>query len=115
MLSDTEKQELKGILINIFGERARQWEVNEDSVKILSEMLAKGRKCSGAIDKLPKVPGWMPGAAYIPKQIISYLFQEVKHNPHSIYQMCQAVQLSPYANAFEMASLGLPVYHPVCY
>jgi hypothetical protein len=89
--------------------------VNEDSVKILSEVLAKGQKCSNVIDKLPKVPGWIPGAAYIPKQIISHLYKEIMHNPHNIYQMCQTVQLSPYATAFEMASLDLPVYLPVCY
>lgn len=115
MLSDTEKRELKEILINIFGERARHWKVNEDSVRILSEMLAKGRKCSHAIDKLPRVPGWIPGAAYVPTQIIGYLYREVRHGRNSILQMCQTVQLSPYATAFEMASLDLPVPFPVCY
>jgi hypothetical protein len=115
MLTETETRELKEVLINIFGVRARQWEVNEDSVRILSEMLEKGRKCSSAIDKLPRVPGWMPGAAYIPTQIIGYLYREVKHSTNSIYQMCMTVQLSAYANAFEMASLGLPVSFPVCY
>lgn len=115
MISDKEKEELKAILVNIFGERARTWDVNEDSAKILSEMLQKGRKCSSAVEKLPRVPGWMPGAAFLPTQVIGYLYREVRHSKQSIYQMCQTVQLSPYATAFEMASLGLPVHFPICY
>jgi hypothetical protein len=115
MVSEREKQELKVILVNIFGERARDWEVNEDSVRILSEMLEKGRRCSRSIDKLPRVSGWVPGAAYVPTQIIGYLYREVCHSKNSILQMCQTVQLSPYATAFEMASMGLPVHFPVCY
>jgi hypothetical protein len=84
MLTDTEKRELKAVLVNIFGNRAREWEVNDDSVRILSEMLEKGRKCSGAIDKLPKMPGWMPGAGNIPTQRIGYMYREVTHSTNSI-------------------------------
>jgi len=115
MMTYKEKEELKVILVNIFGERARGWDVNEESAKILSEMLQKGKRCSRDLDKLPGVPGWIPGAAYLPAQVIGFLYREVMHSNQSIYQMCQTVQLSPYATAFEMASLGLPVQFPICY
>ncbi|WP_225072513.1 hypothetical protein [Desulfuromonas sp. CSMB_57] len=115
MLTDIEKRELKFVLMKVFGEKARHWEINEDSVRILSEMMEKARTCSQAVNSLPKVPGWQPGLGFIPSQIIGALYREIRNGKNSILETCNTVQLSPYAAAFEMASLGLPVHFPVCY
>lgn len=60
---------------------------NEAAANVLSEMVAKMRDCSNALDFVPRPLSWRPGLSYI----VKYVFQSLRNRytrGGSYYQAC---------------------------
>lgn len=108
MMSYVEQQQLKSILVDIFGiSIAQSWEMNDDVAEVFNRMLADSQKCSHIIDMIPRVPGWIPGKTYLPLQVISAIYRLVTHYKQKLYWLCSEPMKVKYRSEFELASLGI--------
>jgi hypothetical protein len=108
MMNDSEQNELKAILGNIFGTSiTTHWEMNEDVKEVFNRMLADNMKCSNLIDKVPRPTGWIPGQTYLPKEVITAIYRLIIHDKRHVYWLCNETMKAKYRSMFEMASVGV--------
>ncbi|CAG1010713.1 hypothetical protein ANAEL_04008 [Anaerolineales bacterium] len=108
MMSYLEQEQLKSILVDVFGMSiAQPWEMNDAVAEVFNRMLADSQQCTHILDMIPRVPGWIPGKAYLPMQVVSAIYRLIAHDKRKVYWLCSEPMKAKYRSEFEMASLGI--------
>lgn len=53
-ISEEEKQELRAILSNFYGNQALSWGITKRSYELFGELISKTRQCDAAMDWVPR-------------------------------------------------------------
>ena len=103
-LTTPEEQDLRTILIFIFGSKAEKWNMNEKVLKLTAELLQQANSCSEAINYVPR-PTAVPDLKYFRRQLRDMARRARNHD--KIYSICKSALDYTRVRDFQIASQGL--------
>lgn len=86
----------------ITGEETNPEDWNDSAGALLSEMVAKLRECSGAMDFVPRPTGFKPGLGCLVKQAYGAFKHHFINDKRSVYSVC-LVATGPIKRQIEIA------------
>lgn len=72
-LNTDDKEQMKEVLLNLYGEQVNNWQINNQIIQVLSEVIEQSSVCSDRMDWVPRPVGTPPTALYIVKQFLMIL------------------------------------------
>ena len=100
-LTEGEKNDLRAILVSIYGQEAKGWNMNADTLGATAEMLSSIRGCSQAMGYVPR-PGGVIGKDYFRRQLRDLARRAANHD--QIYQICRNVRAAQWRTAIILSS-----------
>lgn len=106
-LSKEEKQNLKSFLVNVYGQQANSWVINDEMFNLTYKMLSESGKCSDVMDLVPRplAVGQNP-ANWLTKQVRSMMIRKLKDRKGH-YAVCVKTSALKMKTSFLMADAGL--------
>lgn len=104
-LTEREEKNLKLILVHIFGSEAASWPMNKDTLRATGNMLEGSRRCSDAMDYVPRPAGFMPGVSYLRKQLEDLARRARQHD--QLYEACKRGAKIKWKSTIYNAAQGL--------
>ena len=105
-LTEAEKEDLRKILVALFGQfNVENWGINYQTLEQLTEMISTTKACSRLIDLVPRPAGWMPGVAYIRRELRNIARRMVSNKGE--YQMCINAAYLRYRRQFDLLGQGI--------
>lgn len=103
-LSLQEQQNLRIIVESFFGKpNTAHWEMNEELLKVITQMIQADQNCSEAMDFVPR-----PGVYLRPKDVLKELGRMAKRvaSGDKSYVTCKQAVAAKWRTAAEIAALG---------
>ncbi len=86
-LTESEQKNLRIVLVHIFGSEATGWPMNKNTLRATGEMLEGSRRCSDAMDYVPRPAGYTSGVSYLRKQLEDLARRARRHD--QVYEACK--------------------------
>ena len=105
-LTDSEKHDLKIVLAALFGcHNVDSWRIDIKTLELLTEMISASKECSKLIDLVPRPVGWVPGVAYVRRQLRNLARRAVSNS--GLYQICINSSAFRFRRRFDLLGQGL--------
>jgi hypothetical protein len=104
-LSPSDQQNLRIIVEGFFGKaNTAHWEMNEELLKVVTQMLQADKSCSNAMDFVPR-----PGVYISPKDVLKELSRIAKRvlSGDKSYEICKKAVANKWRTAAEIAAQGV--------
>ncbi len=102
-----EREDLQAFLIELYGNQARQWSINENVFEIVHKMINESSACSDLMDLVPRphALGKAP-IKYLTKEVRSSLIRQLKERKE-YYRSCMLAVAAHYKTEIHMAAIGI--------
>lgn len=106
-LSKEEQQNLRDFLVAVYGSQVKSWNMNDSVFNLTYKMVAESKKCSDAMDFVPRPVATMQSPIkYLSKIARGILLRKLKNNKQQ-YKICIKVASLKFRTAIQLASMGL--------
>ncbi|KFJ42403.1 hypothetical protein IBE48_08225 [Francisella philomiragia] len=104
-LTNNEKDEIRKLLIMIFGDQAKKWEINNQVAELITKAFNESVKCSKRIDASPRPFGFIPSGVSVASQAVSIANRIINNKEQ--YKMCIDYVALNYKRVVYMAANGI--------
>ncbi|AJI54318.1 hypothetical protein [Francisella philomiragia] len=104
-LTNNEKDDIRRLLVLIFGDQAKSWNINNKVVELVTKAFNESVKCSKRIDAAPRPIGFMPSGVSLASQAVGVARRVL--NNEGQYRMCINYVALNYKRVIYMAANGL--------
>ncbi|MBK2259193.1 hypothetical protein [Francisella philomiragia] len=104
-LTNNEKNELRKLLVIIFGSQAKNWNINNKVAELITKAFNESVKCSKGIDASPRPFGFIPSGISVASQAVSIANRII--NNKGQYKMCIDYVAYTYKSELYIAANGI--------
>ena len=102
-----ERQDLKDFLVELYGNKANGWPMNEQIFNLTYELVVESGLCSGMMDLVPRpMPPGVSAMKYLAKQARGIFLRMISQNKQQ-YVVCVNQVARNMASRFIEAALGV--------
>jgi hypothetical protein len=105
-MDETEKQELQDALVAWYGPQANNWEMTDELLSVVMEMMREMRSCTAAMVLVPEPVTFGNALSQLAKSAIKRFVRQLK-NDAQIYKTCGSRVLLNYKSRVAMAGMGI--------
>lgn len=102
-----DRDNLKEFLIELYGNQAKRWAINENVFQIVHKMINESSACTDLMDLVPRphALGKAP-IKYLTKEVRSSVIRKLKERKQH-YKSCMQMVAIHYKNPIHMAAIGI--------
>ena len=101
-MTQEEQEYLRKLMIFLYGDQASVWTLNDKLLEVAGEILAGSKKCSVAMDFVPR-PGFVD-KDYLKRQLVGIVKRILRQKKH--YESCLAVAKRNFATSAHEAGMS---------
>jgi hypothetical protein len=105
-MDESEKQELREVLVAWYGLQANNWDMTDELLNLVMEMMREMRSCTAAMVLVPEPITFGSALTQLAKSAIKRFVKQLKDDTH-IYKACGTRVLLNYKSRIAMAGLGI--------
>lgn len=105
-ITPEEKQQLREILANFYGDMAYKWEITTQSFEQFGKLIKSTKGCDSAMNAVPRPFGGGNVVRWASKQVRQAVLRAFRGNQGKHYIACMKTTALKMRSAFEMAQYG---------